>query len=278
MSGPSPKTTRRVYGPTTQKRWLYADSKAMDEFLALAYKQERGLDCVIVRLFNTVGPRQSGQYGMVIPRFVQQALSGGPIEIHGDGTQTRSFCHVSDTIRALKGLMDERSISGEIFNVGSTGRIRIVDLAERIRALAQSESELVFVPYDEVYEVGIEDTLHREPAIEKITAAIGWQPTIDLDGHPRRRHLSHAGDSGAKPDLTASRHGLAGEDRAGHLDGQIARQRRVRRGRGRPRPAPRGGCAARASRWRGRARGRARAGGAPLPARRGRARPRARRR
>jgi UDP-glucose 4-epimerase len=179
---PLSEEDRRVYGPTTQKRWLYADSKAMDEFLALAYKQERDLDCVVVRLFNTVGPRQSGQYGMVIPRFVQQALSGGPLEIHGDGTQTRSFCHVSDTIRALKGLMDERSISGEIFNVGATGRITIVDLAERVRALTQSESELVFVPYDQVYEVGIEDTLHREPAIEKVTAAIGWQPTIDLDG------------------------------------------------------------------------------------------------
>ena len=179
---PLAEDDRRVYGPTTQKRWLYADSKAMDEFLALGYKQERGLDCLIVRLFNTVGPRQSGQYGMVIPRFVQRALSGRPLEVHGDGTQTRSFCHVSDTIRALKGLMDERSLSGEIFNVGSTGRIRIIDLAERIRALSQSESELAFVPYDEVYEVGIEDTLHREPAIDKVTAAIGWRPTIDLDG------------------------------------------------------------------------------------------------
>jgi UDP-glucose 4-epimerase len=179
---PLAEDDRRVYGPTTQKRWLYADSKAMDEFLALGYRQERGLDCVIVRLFNTVGPRQSGQYGMVIPRFVQRALSGQPLEVHGDGTQTRSFCHVFDTIRALKELLDERSLSGEIFNVGSTGRIRIIDLAERIQALTQSESELAFVPYDEVYEVGIEDTLHREPAIDKITAAIGWRPTIDLDG------------------------------------------------------------------------------------------------
>ena len=178
---PLAEEDRRVYGPTTEKRWLYADSKAMDEFLALGYKQERGLDFVIARLFNTVGPRQSGQYGMVIPRFVQRALSGRPIEVHGDGTQTRSFCHVSDTIRALKGLIDERSISGEIFNVGSTGGIRIVDLAERIRALTQSESELAFIPYGEVYEVGIEDTLHREPAIDKIRAAIGWQPDLDLD-------------------------------------------------------------------------------------------------
>ena len=109
---PLEETARRIYGPTTARRWLYADSKAMDEHLALGYHRERGLDCVIVRLFNTVGPRQSGQYGMVIPRFVERALAGEPIEIHGDGTQTRCFCHVSDTIRALKGLMDERSVSG----------------------------------------------------------------------------------------------------------------------------------------------------------------------
>src|SRR5215210_1943183 len=126
---------RRVYGPTTERRWLYADSKAMDEFLALAYHQERRLDCVIGRLFNTVGPRQSGQYGMVIPRFVGAALAGAPLEVHGDGTQTRSFCHVSDTIRALTGLMDEEAISGEVFNVGSTERIRILDLAQRVLAL-----------------------------------------------------------------------------------------------------------------------------------------------
>src|SRR5215208_446977 len=115
---------RRIYGPTTEKRWLYADSKAMDEHLALSYHLERGLDVVIVRLFNTVGPRQSGQYGMVIPRFVGAALSGMPLEVHGDGSQTRSFCHVADTVRALHGLMDAQSISGEIFNVGSTDRIK----------------------------------------------------------------------------------------------------------------------------------------------------------
>jgi UDP-glucose 4-epimerase len=172
---------RRVYGPTTQKRWLYADSKAIDEFLALALHQERELDCVIVRLFNTVGPRQSGQYGMVIPRFVRNALAGDALEIHGDGTQTRSFCHVKDTIRALKGLMDDASISGEIFNVGSTERISILELADRVRAHTGSESETVFVPYEEVYGLGIEDTLHREPAIEKIGAAIAWRPTRGLD-------------------------------------------------------------------------------------------------
>src|SRR5205085_8414525 len=124
---PFVETARRVYGPTTQRRWAYADSKAMDEFLAHAYHQERGLDCVIVRLFNTVGPRQSGQYGMVIPRFVQNALAGRPLEIHGDGSQSRRFCHVSDTIRALAGLMDARDISGQIFNVGSTERVTITE-------------------------------------------------------------------------------------------------------------------------------------------------------
>jgi UDP-glucose 4-epimerase len=178
---PLAEEDRRIYGPTTQKRWLYADSKAIDEFLALALHQERDLDCVIVRLFNTVGPRQSGQYGMVIPRFVQKAITGEPLEIHGDGTQTRSFCHVQDTIRALKTLMDERSISGQIFNVGSTERVSILELADRVRKHANSQSDTVFIPYDEVYELGIEDTLHREPAIEKINTAIGWRPSRTLD-------------------------------------------------------------------------------------------------
>jgi UDP-glucose 4-epimerase len=178
---PLSEDDRRVYGPTTERRWLYADSKAMDEFLALGYHQERQLDCVIARLFNTVGPRQSGQYGMVIPRFVQNALAGAPLEIHGDGTQTRSFCHVSDTIRALKGLMDAPSTSGGVFNVGSTERVRILDLAQRVLALTRSESELAFVPYDRVYGVGVEDTLHREPAVERIAETIGWRPSLDLE-------------------------------------------------------------------------------------------------
>jgi UDP-glucose 4-epimerase len=178
---PLHESARRVYGPTTARRWAYADSKAIDEFLALAYHQERRLDCVIVRLFNTVGPRQTGQYGMVIPRFVASALTREPLEIHGDGTQTRCFCHVDDAIRALKGLMDERSISGEIFNVGSTSRISILGLAERIRMAAASDSEIVFVPYDQVYGQGIEDMLHRIPSIEKIRAAIGWEPGQTLD-------------------------------------------------------------------------------------------------
>jgi UDP-glucose 4-epimerase len=137
---------------------------------------------VIARLYNTVGPRQTGRYGMVIPRFVKSALAGEPIEVHGDGTQTRSFCHVADTIRALAGLMDTREISGEIFNVGSSERVRILDLADRVKQATKSDSEITFIPYDQVYEQGIEDTLHREPAIAKIREAIGWAPERNLDG------------------------------------------------------------------------------------------------
>ncbi len=172
---------RRVYGPVTERRWLYADSKAMDEFLALGFHQERDLDCVIARFFNTVGPRQQGQYGMVIPRFVERAVAGSPLEIHGDGNQTRSFCHVRDTIRAVHGLMNAPELSGEIFNVGSAERVRIIDLARRVLELTGSQSELQFVPHDEVYGLGVEDVLHREPSIEKIGAAIGWAPTRTLD-------------------------------------------------------------------------------------------------
>jgi UDP-glucose 4-epimerase len=173
--------SRRLYGPTTARRWAYAESKALDEFLALAYHQERGLDCVIVRLFNTVGPRQSGQYGMVIPRFVAAALAGRPLAIHGDGTQTRCFCHVRDTIRALQGLMDARATSGEIFNVGSTERVTIQELADRVRAVTGSQSDVSFVPYEEVYGQGIEDMLHRQPSIDKVSEAIGWTPERTLD-------------------------------------------------------------------------------------------------
>jgi len=196
---PLAENDRRVYGPTTEKRWLYADSKAMDEHLALSYHLERGLDAVVVRLFNTVGPRQSGRYGMVIPRFVDKALAGEPLEVHGDGSQTRSFCHVLDTVRALAGLMDAGQISGEIFNVGSSERIRIIDLAERVKQATGSESDVSFVPYDEVYGQGIEDTLHREPATGKIRDAIGWQPERDLDAiladvieHQRSAQLERA--------------------------------------------------------------------------------------
>jgi UDP-glucose 4-epimerase len=173
---------RRIYGPTTARRWAYADSKAIDEFLALAWHEERGLDCVIARLFNTVGPRQSGQYGMVIPRFVQASLAGRPLEVHGDGTQTRCFCHVQDTVRGLKGLVEEESAAGELFNVGSQERIAIRDLAERVRAKTGSSSEITFVPYEDVFPHGsMEEMFHRVPSIEKIGATLGWAPTRSLD-------------------------------------------------------------------------------------------------
>jgi UDP-glucose 4-epimerase len=173
---------RRIYGPTTARRWAYADTKAIDEFLALARHDEQGLPCVIARLFNTVGPRQSGQYGNVIPRFVEAALAGRPLEVHGDGSQTRCFCHVSDVVRALQGLMDEPATTGQVFNVGSTERVRIVELAERVIAATGSSSEVVFVPYEQVFEHGADEEMHhRAPSIAKIEAAIGWRPTSDLD-------------------------------------------------------------------------------------------------
>lgn len=177
---PLVESDRRIYGPTTQKRWAYADSKAMDEFLALAHHVEHGLDCVIVRLFNTVGPRQTSQYGMVIPNFVQRAFAREPLEIHGNGDQTRCFCHVQDTIRALAGLMEDGG-SGEIYNVGSEERISIEALARRVLELTGSSSELVYVPYEDVYGIGIEDMLHRIPSIAKISGAIGWEPQRRLD-------------------------------------------------------------------------------------------------
>ncbi len=177
---PLREDARRVYGPTTARRWAYADSKAMDEFLALARHEEHGLDCVIARLFNTVGPRQSGQYGMVIPRFVDAALAGRPLEVHGDGTQTRCFLHVSDAVDALVRLVEEPSTSERVFNVGATERVRIIDLAEHVLHLTASASEVVFVPYDEVYGHGIEEMFHRVPSIERIAAAVAWRPRHDL--------------------------------------------------------------------------------------------------
>jgi UDP-glucose 4-epimerase len=177
------ENARRIYGPTTARRWAYADTKAIDEFLALARFDEDGLQCVIARLFNTVGPRQSGQYGMVIPRFVEAALDGAPLEVYGDGAQTRCFCHVSDTVRALQALVAEPATAGGIFNVGSTERVRIVDLANRVIEKTGSSSDIVFVPYEKVFDRGIEEEMfHRSPSIEKIAAAVGWEPSFDLDG------------------------------------------------------------------------------------------------
>jgi UDP-glucose 4-epimerase len=179
---PLRETSRRIYGATTQKRWAYADSKAMDEFLALAYHEEFGLDAVIVRLFNTVGPRQTGMYGMVVPRFVEWALNDEPIQIYGDGEQTRNFCHVKDTIRALHDLMtDINRTAGQIFNVGANNQTSIIGLAERIKTMVGSTSPLTHVAFDDVYGTGIEDMLHRVPCTDKVRDTIGWVPERSLD-------------------------------------------------------------------------------------------------
>ena len=179
---PLREDARRIYGPTTAKRWAYADSKAMDEFLALARHEEEGLRCVIARLFNTVGPRQSGQYGNVVPRFVQAALADEPLEVHGDGSQTRCFCHVRDVVRGLERLMSAPDTSGRIYNVGSTEVVTILELAKRVLRATGSSSELLFVPYEQVYGQGIEEMYQRIPSIERIRTATGWEPSVDLDG------------------------------------------------------------------------------------------------
>jgi UDP-glucose 4-epimerase len=174
---PLRETATRVYGATTQKRWAYAGSKAMDEFMALAYREERGLAAVIVRLFNTVGPRQTGMYGMVVPRFVERALRGDPIEVYGDGLQTRCFCHVADTVVALRDLArNVERTAGEIYNVGAPNQTSILALADRVRRMTGSSSPVVHVPFDQVYGTGIDDMLHRVPCIDKVGAAIGWTP------------------------------------------------------------------------------------------------------
>lgn len=179
---PLTETSRRIYGATTQKRWAYADSKAMDEFLALAYNEEYGMKAVIVRLFNTVGPRQTGMYGMVVPRFVERALHHEPIEIYGDGEQTRCFCHVNDTVRALQGLMRAINLtSGQVYNVGANNQTTILGLAEKIKAMVWSTSENIHIPFDKVYGSGIDDMLHRVPCIDKVRAAIDWKPEYGLD-------------------------------------------------------------------------------------------------
>jgi UDP-glucose 4-epimerase len=169
-----------VLGATNKGRWSYACSKAIDEFLAIAYWKERRLPTVIVRLFNTVGPRQTGQYGMVIPNFVRQALANQPITVYGDGKQSRCFTHVSDVIRALIGLMADEKSYGQVFNIGSANEISIEALAKLVREQCKSSSEIVYIPYGKAYEEGFEDMPRRIPDITKIGAAINWEPTIPL--------------------------------------------------------------------------------------------------
>jgi UDP-glucose 4-epimerase len=170
-----------VMGPTNKGRWSYACSKAIDEFLAIAYWKEKRVPTVIARLFNTVGPRQTGRYGMVIPNFVQQALTGQDITVYGDGTQTRCFTHVSDVVAALISIAEHPQAVGEVYNIGSDHEITMLELAERIKQLTESASNIVFVPYDQAYEAGFEDMMRRVPDISKIRALIGYNPKVDLD-------------------------------------------------------------------------------------------------
>ncbi len=171
-----------VMGATVKGRWSYACSKAIDEFLALAYWREKKLPTVVVRLFNTVGPRQTGQYGMVIPTFVKQALAGRPITVYGDGTQTRCFGYVGDVIGALMGLMGKQEAVGQVFNIGSNEEVSILELAQRVKEITGSSSEIVLVPYGEAYEEGFEDMPRRVPDITKVRNLVGFEPKEKLDG------------------------------------------------------------------------------------------------
>jgi len=170
-----------LLGPTSRSRWAYAASKMVDEFLGLAYQREYGLDVTILRLFNTVGPRQTGRYGMVIPRFVRQALRGEPLTVFGDGTQSRCFCDVRDVVQAIIALSQHPEATGRVFNIGNTEEVSIRALAERVKTLVGSSSSIELIPYNEAYAPGFEDMQRRVPDITRIQALIGWQPQRNLD-------------------------------------------------------------------------------------------------
>ena len=175
-----------VLGPSVKHRWAYACSKLIDEFLALAYWKERKLPVVIVRLFNTVGPRQTGQYGMVLPTFVRQALTNQPITVFGDGSQSRSFTDVGDVVEALMRLTREPRAVGQVFNVGNMGEVSIAELAERVRNVSGSRSPIHYVPYDQAYEAGFEDMPRRVPDITRVRDLVGYEPQVALDEIIRR--------------------------------------------------------------------------------------------
>ncbi len=170
-----------TYGSTTFSRWSYAASKAIDEFLALAYHKQSALPVVLVRLFNTVGPGQLGQYGMVIPRFIKNALANMPIEIYGDGSQSRCFCHVTDIVHALPQLLSDPKCAGRVFNLGSDEEITIEQLADQIISMTQSKSKKIFVPYEQAYQTQFDDLPRRVPNLTRVKQAIGFQPTYNLD-------------------------------------------------------------------------------------------------
>jgi UDP-glucose 4-epimerase len=188
---PFRETADLVMGPTPKHRWAYACSKAIDEFLALAYYKERKLPVIIIRLFNTVGPRQTGRYGMVIPTFIRQAIAGEPITVFGDGRQSRSFGYVGDIVGGVLRLADEPKAIGEVFNLGNPEEISMLELAHRVKALTESASGVVLIPYDEAYETGFEDMPRRVPDISKAHSLVGFAPTVYLD-EILRRVIAHA--------------------------------------------------------------------------------------
>ena len=181
LHAPLVETDNIVYGPSSKFRWSYAASKLMDEFTALAYYRTNGLKVTIARLFNTIGPRQTGTYGMVVPRFVRQALDGSPLTVYGDGTQTRTFTGVKDVVSAFMGLVGNEGAFGEVFNIGGTEEISILDLAKKIVAITGSKSEIELIPYEVAYEADFEDMERRVPGIEKVSALIGFEPNGNLD-------------------------------------------------------------------------------------------------
>lgn len=193
---PFRETDDRLMGPTTHSRWAYATSKAVDEFLGLAYQAQFGLPVIVVRLFNTVGPRQTGQYGMVVPRFVRQALRSEPLSVYGDGQQTRCFSDVADVVDGITRLANQPEAVGQVFNLGATQEISILELAKRVIALTGSTSEIHFIPYSEAYAPGFDDMRRRVPSIEKISQLTGFYPRYSLDETLQRvinyeRELNH---------------------------------------------------------------------------------------
>ncbi len=181
VNGPLKENDDRILGSPLKSRWSYSTAKAVDEMLAYVYWKEKGLPTIIVRLFNTVGPRQTGAYGMVIPRFVTQALRNEPLTVYGDGSQSRCFLHVQDVVDALVKLMQSPRSAGQVFNVGSQEEITIRELAEKVIQITRSKSKIVYIPYNEAYEEGFEDMERRMPDISKVQKLIGYQPTINLE-------------------------------------------------------------------------------------------------
>ena len=190
-----------VLGASTKSRWSYACAKLMDEFLALAYSRERNVPTIVVRLFNTVGPRQTGHYGMVLPSFVRQALAGDPITVFGDGTQSRCFGYVGDVVKGLMALMDHPDAAGNVFNVGATEEVTILGLAERVKSLTGSSSPIVLIPYSEAYEDGFDDMPRRVPDLSKIERLVGYRPTTTLDEIIEHVIQFHEATAGSEVDL-----------------------------------------------------------------------------